>query len=507
VPELVLLPKALPVHPMRLYCHTRYIYLAMSLLQGSRVQFDLGKLGDELRRELYGEAGMPASFREYRYDLAPEDTFEPPGFLVRAAERVLDWYDRFPVRPLRDAAFRRCEDLIARDLGATEYLTLSPVNGTLNAMALHARGAPATEIAKCVAGFEYYRWEDAARGLRYAGGRTRTWDTGFAVEALLANPDPAREFGEPLLRAYRFLAAQQMTRSVAARDPLIPDAAEGGWCLGDATHAWPVSDCTAEALSAILAMHAAFDVPDRIPDARLAQAADFILSRQNRDGGFGSYDASRAPPWLETLNPSEMFSRCMTDQSYVECTGSCLVALARFRAALPAHAANRIDRAIARGRHFLLKMQRPDGAFPGSWGIYLTYGTFHAVRGLLAAGVPSDDPALRRAADWLVRHQKPDGGWGEHHEGCLRQEYVEQPQSQATMTSWAMLALVELVGAGHPAVRRGAEWLARHQRTEGGFAREAVNGVFFGTAMLDYELYRAYFPAWALARIGRGMDS
>jgi hypothetical protein len=27
---------------------------------------------------------------------------------------------------------------------------------------------------------------------------------------------------------------------------------------------------------------------------------------------------------------------------------------------------------------------------------------------------------------------------------------------------------------------------------------EAVNGVFFRTAMLDYRLYGAYFPTWAL---------
>jgi lanosterol synthase len=500
VPELVLLPKTVPVHPMRFYCHTRYIYLAMSLLQGGRVQFDLGALGAELKRELYGEAGMPSRFCSHRYDLASEDAFEPPGLLIRAAERVLGWYDRFPVRKLREAAFRKCDDLIARDLSATGHLTLSPVNGTLNAMALHARGAGAAEVSRCLDGFEYHRWEDEARGLRYAGGRTRTWDTGFAVEALLANPHAAHEHREALLRAYRFLDAQQMTRPVADRDPLIPDEAVGGWCLGDARHAWPVSDCTAESLAAILGMHAAMDVPDRIPDSRLAQAADFILSRQNRDGGFGSYDSARAPLWLERLNPAEMFTRCMTDQSYVECTGSCLVALSRFRTAFPAHSPRRIARAIARGVRFLLKRQRPDGAFPGSWGIYLTYGTFHAVRGLRAAGLSPDHPALRRAAEWLIQHQKPDGGWGEHHTGCLRQEYVEHPESQATMTSWAILALVQVVGAEHPAVKRGAEWLARHQSASGGYPRQAVNGVFFGTAMLDYDLYRTCFPVWALAR-------
>lgn len=501
VPELALLPRAVPVHPMRFYCHTRYVYLAMALLQGAHARFDLGPLAAELRRELYGEAGPPASFRAHRYDLAEEDAFEPPPLAVRAAERVLGWYDRFPLRRVREAALRRCEELIRRDLTTNGYLTLSPVNGVLNALALHARGAPSEEVAKCVAGFEFYRWDDGG-GRRYSGGGSRVWDTAFAMEALLAGPPAPREEQAALTRAYRYLAANQMTRPVASRDPLFPDAAAGGWCFGDAAHAWPVSDCTAEALSAVLAAHAAVEPDERIPDARLARAADFLLSRQNRDGGFGSYERSRAPLWLEKLNPSEMFTRCMTDQSYVECTGSCLVALSRFRHAIPTHTPERVSRAIARGVRFLLSRQRSDGAFPGSWGVYLTYGTFHAVRGLRAGGLPPDHAPLRRAVEWLVRHQKPDGGWGEHYTGCLRQHYVEHPTAQATMTSWAILALVELVGADHPAVRRGVEWIARHQQPDGAWPREAVNGVFFGTAMLDYDLYRAYFPAWALARAG-----
>ena len=502
LPELVLLPRAVPVHPVRFYCHTRYIYLAMALLQGSRTRFDLGTLGEELKRELY-PAGMPARFRQHRYRLAAEDAFEPPGLLVRCAERVLGWYDRLAPRALRERAMRKCEAFIKRDLEASEYLTLSPVNGVLNALALHARSAGAAEVAKCVAGFEFFRFDDDVRGLRYSGGRTRVWDTGFALEALLANPEAAREHRDALLRAYRFLAAHQMTRSVAGRDHLFPDRAEGGWCLGDVRQSWPVSDCTAEALASVLAMHRAIDVPDRIPDARLVQAADFILSRQNRDGGFGSYERSRAPVWLERLNPSEMFARCMTDQSYIECTGSCLVALSRFRTALPAHTPNHIARAINRGVRFLLSRQRRDGAFPGAWGVYLTYGTFHAVRGLRAAGVPREHPALQRAAEWLVARQKPDGGWGEHYTGCLRQEFVEHPTAQATMTSWAVLVLCEVVGTDHAAVARGATWLAAHQSATGSHPREAVNGVFFGTAMLDYDLYRAYFPAWALAAAKR----
>ena len=176
---------------MRYYCHTRYVYLAMSLLQGGRVQFDLGPIGRRTPAtcELYGPAWAARRVSANTAITSPtEDAFEPPNLLIRAAERVMGWYDRFAPRRLRERALNRCADLIARDLSVTEYFTLSPVNGTLNALALHARGAKPAEVSRCVEGFEFYRWGDVTRGLRYSGGSTRVWDTGFAVEALVTNP-------------------------------------------------------------------------------------------------------------------------------------------------------------------------------------------------------------------------------------------------------------------------------------------------------------------------------
>ena len=120
----------------------------------------------------------------------------------------------------------------------------------------------------------------------------------------------------------------------------------------------------------------------------------------------------------------------MTERSYVECTGSAIAALARFRRADPGELADRVDRAIEHGVRFLRAAQRPDGAWAGFWGINFTYAAFHAVRGLRAAGVDAGDPGLTRAADWLCRVQRADGGWGEHHSGCLEGRYVEHPESQ-----------------------------------------------------------------------------
>jgi lanosterol synthase len=395
------------------------------------------------------------------------------------------------------------------------------VSGLLNCLALFADDPHHPDLAPSLAGLDAWRWEDDD-GVRFAGARSNTWDTAFALEALAAgassaacpcttggaNPGALPGTADAVRRGYAFLVGAQMTTEISsdetARDPIA-----GGWCFSDGAHRWPVSDCAAEAVSALLAVEAqpalAPPAAERIPRDRLRRAVEFILSRQNADGGFATYERRRAPVWLERLNPSEMFGRCMTEGSYVECTASALVALARVRDAVPSLAGAAVDRAITAGVAFLRRAQRPDGSIPGFWGINFTYAAFHFVRGLLAVGVRPDDPALRQAAAWLVAHQRSGGGWGEHWTGCLTDTYVEHPESQAVMTSWALLALLPLLGRDAEPVRRGIAWLVASQDADGAFPAGAVNGVFFGTAMLDYRLYRVYFPAWALARAEAGM--
>jgi lanosterol synthase len=68
-PELFTLPKWLPFHPHRWYCHTRYIYLAMSYLSGRRFVADLGPLGEQLRTELYGGTYEAIDFASQRRPL------------------------------------------------------------------------------------------------------------------------------------------------------------------------------------------------------------------------------------------------------------------------------------------------------------------------------------------------------------------------------------------------------------------------------------------------------
>lgn len=53
--------------------------------------------------------------------------------------------------------------------------------------------------------------------------------------------------------------------------------------------------------------------PDRMRDA-----VDTILSMQNPNGGFASYELQRAGPYMEILNAAEVFGNIMIDYLYPE---------------------------------------------------------------------------------------------------------------------------------------------------------------------------------------------
>jgi lanosterol synthase len=113
--------------------------------------------------------------------------------------------------------------------------------------------------------------------------------------------------------------------------------------------------------------------------------------------------------------------------------------------------------------------------------------------------VPTTDPAIRKAAAFLRAHQRADGAWGEAHVAKPSSTYVDEAEGQVTQTAWALSALLE---AGEPdweVLERAARFLASAQLSSGEWPKQKPAGVFFHTALLDYTLYRAYFPVWALA--------
>jgi squalene cyclase len=531
-PEVFLLPSGAPGHPNGWYCHTRYIYLAMSYLSGRQFSIQPAALRDDLRHELYEQSYDAIDFSAHADDVSPTDLYARPAAALRLAQRVAPAVRRLVPVAWRQRAQQHALARIVAEQRGSRYQALSPVNGLLNCLALHATDPLHPDLEPSLAGLEAWRWQDEERGIRYAGARSQVWDTAFAARALLAIHDALRfgdsprrwgqsptsgtvpdvrgqslTFGElpaasvlaALRGAHTYLKESQLVDDLPAGAAEDRDPIRGGWCFSDGAHRWPVSDCTAEALTAALEIERLYIASVRLPEERVQHALAFILARQNADGGFSTYERQRAGAWLDRLNPSEMFRDCMTERSYVECTASAIEAIVTVRRVHPRLVGRDVARALERALSFLRGSQRADGTFPAAWGIHLTYSIFHVVKAACAAGISPTDPMLARAAVWLRSTQRHDGGWGEHFSGCLEDRYVEHSTSQAVMTSWALLALAE-IEPDCQAIRVGLDWLESRQEPDGSWPREAVNGVFFGTAMLDYSLYVSYFPTWAAAR-------
>ncbi|WP_235685319.1 2,3-oxidosqualene cyclase [Corallococcus silvisoli] len=500
-PELWLLPRALPFHPSRLWCHCRMVYLPMGWLYGRRARAPETPLLAELRRELYPQPYADVDWKRARGRVAPSDAYSPHGPLLRAAHRVLGGYERIHSKRLRARALDESLALIRGEDEATHHLCIGPINKVLDTVVWHLARPGGPEVRAHLERLSDYLQESGG-GITFNGyNSSQLWDTAFAVQSLVAaGPDAGTR--DTLERAGRFLEAEQVLEDSPRAARFHRHPSRGGWPFSTRAHGWPISDCTAEAVKACLLLE-----PlglNRVSRERLAQAVAFILSLQNRDGGWATYERQRGPRWLERFNPSDVFAGIMVDTSYVECTSACVQALAAWRSARPEAP---VGRAIARGADFLRRQQRPEGGWEGSWGVCFSYGTWFGVNGLVAAGAAKDDPALRRAATFLKAHQRDDGSWSETIQSCRERRWVEGRAGHAVTTSWAVLSLVATGDADSQSARRGVAWLRERQGPGGQWPQEPLAGVFSRTCAIHYDAYLRIFPLWALALAERPASS
>ena len=507
LPELWSLPRWLALHPSNWYCHTRLIYMAMAAIYARRFQTPVTPLITALQQELFPEGFARVDFAAARNRLRAGDLYAPPSIWLRAGYGAARLFERLHSKRLR----ARCTEAIAGqirwELQNSDHTSISPVSGLLNILALWLRDAHDEDCARALTQLDGWIWEDEEQGARVTGARSASWDTGFALQALAALPE-ASAVRNALTRGADFLRSQQIKTSFEGYRDAYRSDPKGGWCFAGSWHGWPVSDCTAEAVLGLVASEDANSTalnPGLNPglNQELNQAIAFMLRSQNRDGGFGSYEARRLAFGLEWLNPAEMFGDSMTEHSFVECTASCLAALAacqKTATKITDKIANKtITQAIARGAAWLRRTQEADGSWRGVWGIQFIYGTLFAIRGLVAAGARPSDPALRAACRWLLERQKEDGGWGEHHSGSLTGRYVPHQESQTLQTAWAVTALLEAGDPDWAAIAQGAHLLLNRQDNNADWPKQDMAGVFFRTALLDYALYHNYFPLHALA--------
>lgn len=258
-------------------------------------------------------------------------------------------------------------------------------------------------------------------------------------------------------------------------------AAPGAWAWTDLPGGVPDADDTAGALIALAYLDRE---STRVRDAAAA-GVRWLLDLQNRDGGIPTFCRG--------------WGTLPFDRSSTDLTGHALRAWSAWDTALEPALRDRIHRATRRALSFLERSQREDGAFVPLWfGHQLetseenpVYGTSRVLKGLAAveAGSTLAQQVRRRAEQFLLQVQNPDGGWG-------------AAAGVASSIEETAVAISAIAAAGSsPAARaaayRGADWLAGKTDSFRTFAAAPI-GLYFAKLWYSEELYPIIFATAAM---------
>eukprot|EP01096_Ripella_sp_DP13-Kostka_P007824 TRINITY_DN2887_c0_g1_i1.p1 TRINITY_DN2887_c0_g1~~TRINITY_DN2887_c0_g1_i1.p1 ORF type:complete len:720 (+),score=260.70 TRINITY_DN2887_c0_g1_i1:33-2162(+) len=502
-PEFWLLPYSVPVHPGRWWCHCRMVYLPMGYIYARRSKGPITPLILELRKEMFVQDYDAIVWDSMRNHVSPLDMYTPHSALVNTVHWTLLWYEKYHSSWLRQKALKEAMEQIHAEDENTKYICIGPVNKVINMLCVWFDEGESDRFKKHVERIPDYLWlaEDGMKMQGYNG--SQLWDTAFSVQAIVATGQ-VEKYRDTLTNNYLYLDTTQVKEEVPTPNRHYRHVSVGAWPFSTRDHGWPISDCTAEGLKATLLLHENKEFIDRplISDERLYDAVNVMLSLQNAStGGWATYELQRGSGLIELLNPSETFHGIMVDYPYVECSSACIQALILFQKHYPSHRANEINTAVAKGISFIKSIQRADGSWKGSWAVCFTYGIWFGVEALCAVGETlGTSPEIKKACQFLIAHQREDGGWGESFQSCVQMNWVEHPDgSQIVNTAWAVLTLLVAEWDQEP-IKRGVEYMRSKQLANGDWTQEGISGVFNANCAISYSGYKNIFPIWAIGK-------
>jgi squalene-hopene/tetraprenyl-beta-curcumene cyclase len=502
-PEVLLLPRWFPVNLEAVSAWSRTILVPLSIMSARQPVTPI----DPRRgiRELFLSPpgawpyprcpGLERGGRWWNWDA-----------FFHATDAGLKFLARRGLMPLRPAAVERARKWMVERFEGSDGLgaIFPPMVWSIVALRSLGYADDSPEVRYCHERLQGLIIEDDDTA-RLQPCKSPVWDTAIALRALQdagAADDEATRRGVAWLLDQQITRPGDWSRTVAAEPggwcfeyandfyPDLDDTAMAVMALaGQFTQAAPSNQPSNQPSEA--AGSEPLAELDR-STAAIAKAQSWMLAMQNRDGGWGAFDRDNDRRFLCHVPFAD--HNAMIDPSTPDLT-------ARVIEALGALGRRYKDKAVSRAITYLRDTQEADGSWFGRWGVNYIYGTWQVLTGLAAVGVPGDDPAVVAGANWLVAHQQPSGGWGESPDSYADPALRGQGPCTASQTAWAVLGLLAAGRRDDAATRRGIDYLIAHQRADGGWDEPEFTGTGFPRVFyLRYHYYPIYFPLLALAR-------
>ena len=478
LPEMMLLPSWFYLNIYEMSSWTRGIVIPMAILSALRPDW---RLPAHARvDELFCDPSRKAAAFDWSDQLISWRNF----FL--AADRAMKLYEKLPWKPLRQRALREAKAWVLEHIERTDGLAAiypAMMNSIFALMALgHGPDDPLT--SREIREFARFEIEDKDT-IRLQPCVSPVWDTCIAMVALEEAGVPADH--PALVKAADWILSKQV---LGPGDWQVKnkDAAPGGWVFEFRNDFYPDVDDTAFVLMAL--QRVKFPDPKRM-EAAVRRGIQWLLSMQNRDGGWAAFDRDNNKEFLCNIPFAD--HNAMLDPSTADVTARVLECLGRF-----GWSAN--HPAIQRALQFLLKDQCEDGSWFGRWGVNYVYGTSGVLRSLETVSLTAKE-YCQRAVNWLRSVQKADGSFGESLRSYHEPHTKGEGNSTASQTAWGLIGLLAGAETTDPAIQHAVSYLVDEQNADGSWSEDEFTGTGFPCVFyLKYHLYRNSFPLYALAR-------
>lgn len=511
-PEMIWLPLWCPLNIYHFAAWARATLVPLCVLSARRHCVPLP-------REARLDELFPGGRGAFDYSMPARGTVLSWATLFRGADRVLHRLQNVGWTPGRRAAVNRCLQWILQHQDADGSWGGIQPPWIYAVMALHAEGFALEHpvMRRALQALDEHWSYPHGDGLRIQASESPVWDTALAV---LAMCECGLTVGrsETMRKAVHWLLRQEV-RTRGDWSLRLRDTEASGWAFQRANAHYPDVDDTAMVMLALLRAGNVGQAAD-VAEA-LGRAWRWLMAMQSTNGGWAAFDRDNDHEILARM-PFCDFGEVL-DPPSVDVTAHVLECMGEL-------GLNGQHPAVSRALAFIRAEQEPWGSWFGRWGVNHIYGTAAVLPALRAVGEDMQSGYILAAARWLASVQNPDGGWGESCASYMDPAWIGRGPSTASQTAWALMGLLAAgPGRFREEIARGLEYLCATQRdgtwqepwyTGTGFPGYGVGarrdladrtlvqqlqqgGELQRGFMINYGLYRHYFPLIALGRARR----